>query len=80
MNTVNTLCKHFLIKQCTSIYLTGLLQEAQGKPFSVHPTVAAEIIHNLHEYNQGKFASCPMVTRPYGYEAMGSNQGWVIPN
>ena len=31
-----------------------MLQEAQGKPFSVHPTVAAEIIHNLHEYNQGE--------------------------
>lgn len=34
------------------IGVLGLLQEAQGKPFSVHPTVAAEIIHNLHEYNQ----------------------------
>ncbi|XP_072026548.1 CDK2-associated and cullin domain-containing protein 1-like [Amphiura filiformis] len=34
------------------VTVLSLLQEAQGKPFSVHPTVAAEIIHNLHEYNQ----------------------------
>ena len=45
---------NLLVLKCVCVLISELLQEAQGKPFSVHPTVAAEIIHNLHEYNQGK--------------------------
>ena len=36
---------------------TALLEEAQTKPFAVHPTVASEIINSLYSLRQGESTS-----------------------